>query len=280
MLLHLILNVGKENNIMYSTLTLAFKYFNYYLKASNGKGHGIHSPFVYQWVRKVLNGKNLPSNFQTIEKHRDALKKNTTKIEVLDLGAGSRQSSYKIRSIRLMAQSALKPPKIAQLLYRMVLDVAPNEVLEMGTSFGVTTSYLFEGMQHGKLVTMEGAPAIARMAQEYFNEMGYQQLNLRQGDFAQLLPAYLSEIDTVGLVYIDGNHRYEPTMQYFNSLLEKVNEQSVLIFDDIYWSAEMEKAWNEIKNHPKVTLSIDLFFLGVVFFRKENKQKEHFIIRY
>lgn len=265
---------------MHSTLTLAFKYFNYYLKASNGKGHGIHSPFVYQWVREVLNGPSSPPNVKEIEALRQHLRNDTSSIEVLDLGAGSRQSNFKTRRVDAIAKSALKPSKIAALLYRMVGYHKPHSILEMGTSFGITSCYLAAGQSQGKLVTMEGAPVIAQIAQHNFNLLDYKNIEIRKGDFAQLLPAFLNEIESVGLVYIDGNHQYLPTLEYFHALLEKVNEQSVLIFDDIYWSSEMEQAWSEIKNHPKVTLTIDLFFIGIVFFRNENKQKEHFVIRY
>lgn len=265
---------------MHSTLTLAFKYFKYYFKASNGKGHGIHSPFVYQWVREVLNSPSTPSNVKELETLRQSLKKNNSIIEVLDLGAGSRQSNFKTRRIDVIAKSALKPSKIAALLYRIVQYHQPYSILEMGTSLGITSCYLAAGNNQGELVTMEGAPTIAQIAQENFRSLGYKNIESRQGDFAQLLPAYLNEIENVGLAYIDGNHQYLPTLEYFHAMLEKVNEQSVLIFDDIYWSSEMEQAWSQIKNHPKVTLTIDLFFLGIVFFRNETKQKEHFVIRY
>ena len=265
---------------MHSTLTLAFKFIKYYFKASNGKGHGIHSPFVYQWVREVLNSSSNPANSKELENLRRSLKKNKSCIEVLDLGAGSRQSNLANRRVDVIAKSALKSSKIAALLYRIVQYHQPHSILEMGTSFGITSCYLAAGNKRAKLVTMEGAPTIASISQENFNSLHYKNIELRQGDFAQLLPTYLNQIESVGLAYIDGNHQYLPTLEYFHSLLEKVNEQSVLIFDDIYWSSEMEQAWSEIKNHPKVTLTIDLFFIGIVFCRNENKQKEHFVIRY
>ena len=101
-----------------------------------------------------------------------------------------------------------------------------------------------------------------------------------EGDFDETLPKYMNTVDKIGLAYIDGNHRYVPTMQYFNTLLEKSAEETILIFDDIHWSAEMEKSWEAIKAHPAVTLTIDLFFIGLVFVRKAQKEKEHFIISY
>jgi predicted O-methyltransferase YrrM len=156
----------------------------------------------------------------------------------------------------------------------------PGNILEMGTSFGITSSYLAMSMPHQTLVTMEGAPAIAQEAHATFDLLRLKNIEIVEGDFTTSLPVYLNSISNVGMVYIDGNHRYAATMEYFKLLLSKVNEQSILIFDDIYWSSEMEQAWDEIKKHEAVTLTIDLFNIGIVFFRKESKQKQHFTIRY
>ena len=265
---------------MHSNAQLAFKFIKYYLTASNGNGHGIHSPFVYDFIRKVLNKTNAPDNAFEIEARRNSLESNTSVIEVLDRGAGSRTSELKKRSISSIAKSALKQKKISRLLYRMGVYFNPDNILEMGTCFGITSSYLAMSMPNQTLVTMEGAPAIAQEAQNTFDLLHLKNIQIVEGDFSTCLPEYLHSIPHIGMVYIDGNHRYAPTMEYFKLLLSKVNEQSILIFDDIYWSSEMEKAWDEIKKQEEVTLTIDLFYIGIVFFRKENKQKQHFTIRY
>jgi predicted O-methyltransferase YrrM len=265
---------------MHSNAQLAFKFIKYFFTASNGKGHGIHSPFVYDFVTKVLNKKNTPENIAAIEARRKSLEANAAVIEVLDRVAVSRQSEFKKRSIREIAKSALKQKKISQLLYRMGVYFNPANILEMGTSFGITSSYLAMSMPHQTLVTMEGAPAIAQEAHATFDLLRLKNIEIVEGDFTTSLPVYLNSISNLGMVYIDGNHRYAPTMEYFKLLLSKVNEQSILIFDDIYWSSEMELAWDEIKKHEAVTLTIDLFYIGIVFFRKESKQKQHFTIRY
>ena len=265
---------------MHSNAQLAFKFIKYFFTASNGKGHGIHSPFVYEFVTKILNKKNTPENVAAIEARRKSLEANTTVIEVVDRGAGSRQSEFKLRSISVIAKSALKQKKISQLLYKMGVYFNPSNILEMGTSFGITSSYLAMSMPHQTLVTMEGAPAIAQEAHATFDLLRLKNIEIVEGDFTTSLPVHLNSISNVGMVYIDGNHRYAPTMEYFKLLLSKVNEQSILIFDDIYWSSEMEQAWDEIKKHEAVTLTIDLFYIGIVFFRKESKQKQHFTIRY
>lgn len=265
---------------MYSSLTLLKKYTQYFFKASNGKGHGVHSPFVFSFIKEVLNKAINNPFIVKIEKQRAALETNEQFIQVWDRGAGSRQTDKAERSVRQIAKSALKPKKYSQLLHKIVAYYQPTQVLEMGTSLGITTCYLAAAHPALKVFTMEGAPNVAAVARNTFNEVGLQNIEIIEGNFDETLPQYLSTIDYVGLAYIDGNHRYEPTLRYFESLLTKSNDNSVLIFDDIHWSAEMEQAWEKIKAHPAVTLTIDLFFIGLVFVRKAQKEKEHFIIRY
>lgn len=266
--------------IMYSSLTLFFKYIQYLFKASNGKGHGIHSPFVYTFIREVLNQSAAHPTFASIEQHRKALEKDQRLVQVSDRGAGSRQTNTTDRRIGSIAKAALKPKKYSQLLYKIAAYYQPMSILEMGTSLGITTCYLAVANENAQVVTMEGAPPIAKLAKNTFETVGIQNVNLIEGDFNEILSTYIASKESIGLAYVDGNHRYTPTIQYFKQLLERSNEQSVLIFDDIHWSVEMEKAWEEIKQDPAVTLSIDLFFIGLVFLRKAQKEKEHFIIRY
>ena len=82
------------------------------------------------------------------------------------------------------------------------------------------------------------------------------------------------------MAYVDGNHRYEPTIRYFQLLLSHAHNDTILIFDDIHWSAEMEKAWKEIQQHPSVRCTVDLFYLGFVFLRDEFKVPQHFVVRF
>jgi predicted O-methyltransferase YrrM len=265
---------------MYSSLTILKKYCKYLIKAANGNGHGVHSPFVFTFIKEVLNKKAQSDFLVPIEKQRDKLSKATELIQVWDRGAGSRQTLSSERSISSIAKSALKPKKYSQLLFKIIAYYQPTHILEMGTSLGITTCYLAAANTKAKVVTMEGAPNVAAIAKKNFKEIGCNNIEMMEGDFNETLPQYLTTIDEVGVAYVDGNHRYQPTIQYFNLLLEKSNEHSILIFDDIHWSVEMEQAWDEIKNHPSVTLTIDLFFIGLVFIRKAQKEKEHFIIRY
>ena len=269
---------------MFSKSTLIRKYIQYRKSALNGKGHGIHSPFVYQFVREVLRDKRDYPCYQTMAALRRLLKTDQRMVEVEDFGAGSRVIASKTRRISDIAKSSLKPKKYSRLLFRMVQHWQPSNILELGTCFGVTTAYLAQGNKNAKVYTMEGAAAIAEVARHNFGELHVDNISLIEGNFDDQLPGLISQLkgekQKLDFIFIDGNHRKEPTLRYFEDLLPLLHENAVVVFDDIHWSDEMEEAWKQIQAHEAVTLTIDLFFIGIVFFRKENKVKQDFMIRF
>jgi predicted O-methyltransferase YrrM len=150
----------------------------------------------------------------------------------------------------------------------------------LGTSLGITTAYLASPASACSVTTMEGANSVADIAEMNFNKLSLANINIIRGNFDETLPPVVESLGRIDLAFVDGNHRYEPTVRYYHQLLPAMHEYSVLIFDDIHWSREMEQAWEEITQDAAVMLSIDLFFIGLVFFRKENKVKQHFTIRF
>lgn len=264
---------------MYSRFQLAKKYLNYYLHASNSKGHSVHSPFVFDFIKNVLNDKRKYADYKKIEARRKELLNDTANIDVEDFGAGSGIIKTRKRQVKKVAASSLKPGKYAQLLYRMVKYYQPQNIVELGTSFGITTSYLAAG-SHATVYTLEAASSIAAIANQGFPKLGIKNIELIEGSFDKTLPGLLSRIPHPGLVFIDGNHRKLPTLDYFYQLINKSTSSTILVFDDIHWSREMEDAWSAIKADPAVTLTIDLFFIGIVLLRKDFKVKQHFLIRF
>jgi predicted O-methyltransferase YrrM len=265
---------------MHSPLQLTFKYLNYYLTASNGKGHGIHSPFVFEFVTRVLNGDKEEAVYDRVEMLRGELLRDAAMVMVEDFGAGSRVIGSSQRKVSRIARTSLKPKKYGQLLHRMARHYQPRTILEIGTSLGITTSYLAKGNPSATVITMEGAPSIARIAQQNFEKLGITNIRSVVGNFDETLGPTLSQPDTVDLAFIDGNHRYEPTTRYFNQVLAKSNDHTIIILDDIYWSREMEQAWQWVKVHERVRLTIDLFAIGIVVLRPEILHKQHFRIRF
>ena len=265
---------------MYSAFQLGKKYLHYYFTASNGKGHGTHSPFVFNFITHVLADKRQYGDYEKIEKIRAALKKDNTIIEVEDLGAGSAVIQSDKRMVKAIAGSSLKPRKYAQLLYRMVLYYSPETILELGTSFGITTAYLASGNPLAKVYTCEGAANIAGIAKNTFRQLSITNVELLQGDFTATMQRLFSDSIKIDFAFVDGNHRKTPTLQYFEELLIHSRNNSILVFDDIHWSKEMEGAWSIIQLHAKVTLTIDLFFIGIIFINNDIKVKQHFTIAY
>ena len=266
---------------MFSSNQIAGRYLQYLLRASNGKGHGTHSPFVYDFIRHVLNVHIDQSECDGIELLRKKLRANTSPVVNVDLGAGSRLDTREL-TLQKIARSALKPKKYAQLMYRLAMHFQPASVVELGTSLGITTSYLAKGAKDASIDTVEGNPGIADIARKNFRELGLLNIDVHTGEFGWVLQQL--DIKTPGkkydLVYIDGNHRLAPTLEYFNYFLAHTHENSIVVFDDIHWSEEMETAWRQIRSHPAVRCSIDIFFLGFVFFRPAFKSKQEFEIRF
>ena len=265
---------------MYSAPRLAAKFLKYYITASNGKGHGIHSPFVFEFVTQVLNDSRQFYAYDGIEQLRQQMRSNNELLTIDDFGAGSRVAATKQRSVSSIAASALKPKKFSQLFFKIVNHYQPQTIVELGTSLGITTSYLAAANQKGRVVTMEGAKAVAAVAKQNFEALGLTNIEVVQGNFDDTLPVTLQRLSKVDFAYVDGNHRKEPTLRYFNQLLPYLHAESILIFDDVHWSEEMEQAWETIKADKRVLMTIDLFFIGLVFFKEEFKVKQDFVIRF
>lgn len=265
---------------MYSIPALATRYIRYLFTASNGKGHGIHSPFVFDFVIHVLNDKRSFYAYKVVEELREQLEQNSGIVEVHDFGAGSVTGNKTQRTIAAIAKHAAKPKKYGRLLFRMVNYYRSATIIELGTSLGLSAAYLAMGNMEATVITCEGAPAIAAIAKKNFQALNISNINVTEGNFDETLPQVLHTVPQVDLAFVDGNHRKEPTLRYFEQLLEKANAQTIMVFDDIHWSTEMEEAWQAIKDHPKVMLTIDLFFIGLVFFSTDFKVKQHFVIRF
>ena len=236
----------------------------------------IHSPFVFSFYNEVVA---FPYNFycfSEIEKARKDLLTDKSPLEFTDAGAWEKKVKTKVST---HARTSLMPPEKAQLLFRFVHWYQPKNLVELGTSFGITTSYIRKAYP-SKILTFEAIPAIAEKAKEVWKKLNLNQIDHQIGKTEDLLPAWLSQAGNIpDLVIVDANHRYEATMANFHLLVEHVPDQGCLVFDDLYWSPGMKKAWDEICQHPRVTVSIDLFYLGFVFFRKENR-KQHFVLRW
>lgn len=240
--------------------------------------HGVHSPFVFNLLTKCFYDKKPKPEYAILKNYRKSLLENKNFIEVTDFGAGSKVFKSNRRQISKIAQTAGISTKRAELLFRVTHYFQPQNILEIGTSLGLATSALALGNTNAKVITLEGCPQTAKQAQLQLQKFNCNEVESVISEFESFLISENLKSKIYNLIYFDGNHSKKATLAYFELLLSTINNDSVWIFDDIHWSPEMEEAWEEIKRHPKVKVTIDTFQWGFVFFRYEQ-EKEHFVIR-
>ena len=252
-------------------------YLRFWLRSGNA--HGLHSPFVFGLYTSVVRHTGSFGAYAPVEARRQQLLNSPDRINVTDFGAGSHTGAGQQRRVADIARTAAKPPHLAQLLFRLVNYCRPATILELGTSLGLTTAYLAAADSRHHVITFEGCPNVAAVARETFATLHLSNIDIVEGNIDHTLAPTLSALTTpLDFAFFDGNHRYEPTLRYFELCLAHRTNDSVFVFDDIHWSAEMEQAWEIIKSHPDVMVTVDLFYIGLVFFRK-GQPKQHFSLR-
>ncbi|MCK0132279.1 class I SAM-dependent methyltransferase [Flavobacteriaceae bacterium F08102] len=240
--------------------------------------HGVHSPFVYEFANTCFYKTPEKTADERIKNYRKQLVKNTLSIDVQDFGAGSKSMTTKERKIAAIAKHAGISVHRAHVLNRIVRRINAATVLEIGTSLGIGTASMAFQHPHTKIVTLEGCPQTANIAQQQFNAFGLDTIQLELGPFEKTLLPTLQNHSPFDLIFFDGNHQKEATLQYFELCLSNKHDNTVFIFDDIYWSRGMTEAWEQIKRHPDVTVTIDTFYWGIVFFRK-GQARENFVLK-
>lgn len=251
-----------------------FEYIKFIFNSTNQ--HGVHSPFIYDLVTKCFYDRKKYDDYSILNQYRTRLYRNDLIILVKDFGAGSRVFKTNIRKISQIAKNAGITQKRAKLLYRLTTYFKPNTILELGTSLGMATSALSLGNPDALITTIEGCPETAATAKQQFDEYNLNNIDLKVNNFDDELKTLQNQ--KFDLIYIDGNHEKDATITYFNSLVKTINNDSLIILDDIHWSKGMTEAWEEIKLNKKVTVTIDSFFWGFAFFKKEQV-KQHFNVR-
>lgn len=247
-------------------------------RKSRLNAHGIHSPFVFEFYNAIL--KLAPTrDTKEVERLRKALYQDETVINFVDFGAGSRKSKGTTRRIATIAKHAGVKKKYGQLLAQLVDYYNVDRVLELGTSVGLGSAYLLSGNKKLHLVTIEGCEEVANYARQKLSGLAGENVHFLQGEFSNVLQQDVISQGKFDLIYIDGNHKLKPTLDYFEFALNHTHDESFIIFDDIHWSGEMEKAWHKIVSDSRVNVTMDLFQFGIVCKRKQQR-KQHFVLKY
>ena len=256
----------------------AKQFISYFAKARTV--YNTHSPFLYALTQKVLEDDRHFYAFDELEALRQKMLNVETQMEFVDFGAGSRDLGKKTtRKIKEVAATSLISPLKAKWMFRLVDFLKPDNILEIGTSLGLSALYMQAAARNAQVVTLEGNPDSARVAQKNFSIFPYaRNIKVEIGRFEDTLEPALQQLRKADFIFMDGNHRKTPTLAYFEQMRPFLSEKSVIILDDIYWSEGMTEAWNLLRNDAQVSLSVDLFHFGILFFRKENREKEHHVL--
>ena len=270
-------------------------YLKHQLTARHTGGHGIHSPYLFEWVRMVMADDNSYYAWAKIEEIREQLLRDEREVTFVDYGSGRALSSSPAdankRLVKDIAKGSLAQKKYAQMLARLVrwLGSANPQylskrkedrglnIVELGTSLGVTTAYLATMNKGDKVLTFEGCNAVAEIAKENWKLLEINNIECRVGEVTEE-SLRLAMVDLQGgldVAFIDANHTYEGTKSYFNVLVEKVHEKTVIVVDDIHYNQAMEKAWMEICADERVTSTMDLYQMGMVFFDKHYWKRNY-----
>lgn len=259
-----------------------WSYVRHVLTAWNTTGEGIHSPYLFYLVRFLMRDENAYYCFADIERRRETLKADRRELDVLDYGsAGSPEGKTIRRSVGIIAREQLERAHVGQLLFRLVAFMShdqkrPLRIVELGTSLGITTAYLAAPDSRNKITTLEGSQAVAKVACEQWEQLGLKNIECVIGNIDETL--YEAVREGVDLAYVDANHTYEATMRYVNYLLSHLEEKGIVVLDDIYYSPDMTRAWERLKNDERVTTSMDLYHVGLLFIDK-HYLKRHYRVR-
>ena len=272
-------------------------FIRHFLTAWNTSGEAIHSPYLFRLVRFVLRDENAYYCFRDIERRREFLLACEDSLDVVDYGsAGSPEGLHVQRRVCDIAKNHLESARVGQVLFRIVNflheeEKRPLQILELGTSLGITTAYLASVDSRNKVVTMEGSEAVLRVAQGVWKMLKLENIEWIQGNIDDTLyniySVQSSDVrvqsseakgERIDLAFVDAHHTYEATMRYADFLLNRLTEKGILVLDDIYYSEQMERAWSELKADPRVTTSMDLFHVGLLFV-DTHYLKRHYKIR-
>jgi len=254
----------------------AIAYAKHFTKSKNVAK--LDNPYLLDLYNKVINNAEKIEGSEFLEEIRNNLLFKKSFIDVIDFGAMANKRSDKRRIKDITAQS-ISDKRKCHFFYHLIKFINPQIVIELGTSFGINTMYMSMAAPQAKVYTIEGCSQTMAIAKTNFEDHNFNNIFTTNATFDVALPDILNKIEKLDFIFFDGNHLKEPTLRYFEMSLPYAHNDTILVFDDIHWSPEMNSAWNTIRKNKQLTVTIDLFYFGIVFFKNELP-KQHLTLRY
>lgn len=232
---------------------------------------------MYALAIKCFYDKTKYPEYRLLKNYHKQLLQNKTTIDITDLGAGSHVFDTNKRTVAKMSKVAGSSVKDMKRLLRLAKYFMPKKILELGTSLGKSAYAMALGYPKAQIITVEGDDNLVKFTRNQFNERGVKNIEILHSDFDTFLDKLNQTNQTFDMVMMDGNHRLQPTLRYFEKLQKHLHNDSIVIVDDIYWSEEMKTAWQQLKQHSNVKQSVDTFYFGLLFFREEQYPQDFVI---
>ncbi len=236
--------------------------------------HAAHSPFLYHFIQAVFGKIDKNFNLEICLQEKENLFHDKTLLNVTDFGTGSKQGSTYISSVSKQAKRSLKSKKEIQYLFQFVAHYKPAFIVELGTSFGISTLAMAMASSKSEILTFEGCDKTAQRAKNMFKKRNINRISVIVGNIDDVFENTYPKQKNFDLAIIDANHTYEHTLKYFFMLKKLRNSKSVIIFDDIHWSKGLNNAWNEIKADKDVQLTVETWNYGFVFFNSDLTKQD------
>lgn len=240
----------------------------------------IHSPFLFELMKFVFDdsSKGTNSDYKKIEQIRKMNQEDSTVLNFEDFGAGGDVLRTKQITVSNIAGRSVKQSKYARFLHRLCLHIQGKSIVELGTSLGITTSYLAL-VPDSTVYTVEGDAGVKQVAIRNWMSLDCKNIKPFLGDINEHLPIIYHHVKKIDVLFIDANHRMEAMVRYYLQALPYLHDKSIVVFDDIHWNEETHKAWEMVKRRNEVTLSFDIYQMGVLFFNPDLS-KEDFTLSY
>ena len=257
----------------------AIKYITYIFIARHKKGHGIHSPFLYDLIINTFNNSFQYETYSRIEKLRKIIRTDRQNYIYTNYRPSQNVYTRHPRKVSDVVKKTAISPKHARLIFRLINKFNPNVSLELGTGVGVTTAYIASAKKHNIVYTVDKNNELTDYARHNLQYLDIENVRIINDTFEEAIKKIIRLNKKIDFLLIDGNHTKTATITYLSQMYSLFHNDTIIIIHDIHWSPEMESAWKTIINNPDIKLAIDLFFMGIIFFKSELN-KQNFVIKF
>ena len=234
-----------------------------YRKLFCRKGFGVHSPFVYDLITNVIE--------ETCEfyAYRD--------ISLVRLQLLQNEQFIQYGKKQLTVKKALKrygiSTKEGKFLFRLANHYKPHTMLSVGSSMGLAPLYLARYDSTVQCITLECVQDIAEIATQVLSKEKNPALSIKTGTYRALLPESIVQLQQIDCVYVDKNVGVNDWDTIFEQCEPFIHNATFFVLAGIRSSTEKQSYWTQFRQHPSITVAIDLYDLGLLFFQsKLHKQ--------